>query len=126
VAGLVFGVYGRGRRSVSFAQVLSVVAHAGVILTLRQVIGAGTTYLRETTTSAAAVGLWFPTLDEASPVARFVGTLDLFVLWWLVVLAAGVGVLYNRRFPTTALTFAGAYVAAALLLALAMVATGGS
>ena len=29
-------------------------------------------------------------LDEAAPVARFLGVLDLFVLWWCVVLAGGV------------------------------------
>jgi hypothetical protein len=126
LAGVIFAFYGRGRKAVRFAQVLSVVAHAGVILALRQVIGAGSTYLRETTASITTVGLWFPMLDEALPLARFLGALDFLVLWWLAVLAGGVGVLYNRRFPTTVLTLVGAYLAAALVLALAMLASGGS
>ena len=32
------------------------------------------------------------TLDAASPVARFLGALDVFVIWWAIVLAIGVSV----------------------------------
>lgn len=112
--------------NVAFAQVLSVIAHASVILALRQVIAAPVNYARETTASATSLGVWFPTLDEASPVSRFVGALDVFVLWWVVVLALGVAVLYRRKARTLAATFVGVYVGVALLLAVAMASLGGT
>jgi hypothetical protein len=65
-------------------------------------------------------------LDEASLVARFLGALDLFVIWWAIVLAIGVAVLYRRRARTVAVMFVGVYAALALLLAIAMAVTGGS
>ena len=36
-------------------------------------------------------------LDEASPLARFLSLFDVFVLWWIVVLAIGLAVLYQAR-----------------------------
>jgi hypothetical protein len=114
------------RGGATFRQALAVSAHAGVILALRQLISAPVGYLRESTSSATSLGSWFSTLDEASPVARFLGTLDVFVIWWMVVLAIGVAVLYHRRARAIATTFVGIYAALALLLAIAMAVTGGN
>ena len=74
---------------VRFQQVFAVVVHAGVILTLRQVIAAPVDYARETLASPATLNLFFATLDETSVPARFFGIVDLFVIWWIVVLAIG-------------------------------------
>jgi hypothetical protein len=126
VAAVVFVALGGSKRGTTFRQVFSVTAHAGVLLALRQVIAAPATYIRETTASATAVGLWFPAFDEASPVARFLGALDLMVLWWAVVLGIGIAVLYRRQPRRVVATMVGAYAAGALLLALAMVGFGGS
>jgi hypothetical protein len=126
LAGLLLAALGGRRSGVSFRQVLAVVAFAAVIPALRQVIAAPLSYLRETTASPTALGVWFPMLDEASPVARFLGALDVFVLWWLVVLAIGVGVLYDRRARTITATLVGIYAALALLMAIAMALTGGA
>ena len=65
-------------------------------------------------------------LDEASPLARFLGIVDLFVIWWIVVLAIGVSILYQRSTRSVALVFTGAYVVLALLAALAMAISGGT
>jgi hypothetical protein len=126
LAGLLLAGLGGRRSAVTFKQVLAVVAHAGVILAVRQVVAAPLGYVRETTASATALGVWFPMLDEASPVARFLGALDLFVLWWIVVLAIGVGVLYGRQARTITATLIGIYAALALLMAIAMALTGGA
>jgi hypothetical protein len=123
---LIFLVCGGNRGGATFGQVLSVTAHAGVVLALRQVIAAPATYIRETTASATALGVWFPGFDEASPVARFLGALDLIVLWWAVVLAIGIAVLYRRRTRRVVATVVGAYAGAALLLAIVMAGVGGS
>jgi hypothetical protein len=127
VATLVFLVFRRrSDRPVSYSQVLSVIAHAGVIMAIRQVVAAPIGFMRETTASATSLGVWFPTLDVASAVGRFVGALDVFVLWWVILLAMGVAVLYGWRARTLALSFLGVYVGVALLLAVTMTALGGT
>ena len=115
-----------GGPRVSYAQVLAVMCYAGVILALRQVIATPVDYLRESIASPTTLVQFFAMLDEASPVARFLGVIDLFVVWWIVVLAIGMSVLYERPTRRLALVFAGAYVALAFLAALAMAVSGGT
>ena len=110
---------------VTYRQVLAVVAHAGVILALRQVIAAPITYARETLASPMTLGM-FTILDEGSWPARFLGLIDLFVFWWIVVLAIGVSVLYRRPVLRLAGLFVGAYVTLAIVLTVVMVVTGGT
>jgi len=114
------------RHQATFQQTMAVATHAGVILALRQLVAAPVGYLRETTSSATSLGALFSSLDEASPVARFLGALDVFVIWWAIVLGIGVSVLSHRRAGAVAVTFVGVYAALALLLAIAMAVSGGS
>jgi hypothetical protein len=116
----------KGDRAVSYSQVLAVVAHASVILALRQLVSAPVSYAREATGGATSLGLWFPALDAASFAGRFVGALDVFVLWWVVLLAIGVGILYGRQARSLAAAFLGVYAGLALLLAVTMTALGGT
>jgi hypothetical protein len=111
---------------VSFTHVLAVVCYAGVILALRQVVATPIDYVRESTGSPTTLMQFFSMLDEASPVARFLGVIDLFVVWWIVVLAIGMSVLYRHSTRRLALVFTGAYVVLALLAALAMAVSGGT
>jgi hypothetical protein len=127
-----FGVLGRkngktnaGGRA-SYTQVLSIVCFAGVILALRQVIAAPVDYLRETIASPTSLVQFFTMLDEASAMARFLGVVDLFVVWWIMVLAIGISVLYHRRTRSLAFAFTSAYVVIALLAALVMAMRGGT
>jgi hypothetical protein len=106
--------------AVSYTQVLAVVVHAGVILAVGRLVAAPLVYARETTASAMTVGTWFPSLDEASPVARFLGALDFFTLWWAVVLGIGVAVLSGRRARTCAAWVLSVYVGIALIAAAVM------
>jgi hypothetical protein len=124
-AALIRVALGGRRPQPGFAAVFAVAVHAGVILSLRQVLSAPVAYARETLASATALGVWFPGLDEGSGLARLLGMLDLFVVWWAVVLALGVGVLYQRRARGLAVAFIGVYAGAATLLALLMAAAGG-
>jgi Yip1-like protein len=123
----IFAVFtGIMRGTGTFTQVLAIAAHAGVILALRQVVAAPLNYARETLASPTTLGMFFPMLDEASPAARFLGTIDLFVVWWVVVLAIGVSLLYRRPARSTALIFMGAYVGIAAVLAIVMAVSGGT
>jgi hypothetical protein len=112
--------------SVTFTQVLAVVAHAGVILALRQLIAAPIVYASETLASPITMGMFFRVLDEASPFARFFGIIDLFVVWWALMLAIGTSVLYRRPAGRLAGVFVGAYVTLAVVLTAVMAATGGT
>jgi len=126
IAAVIALVFRRSDRVVSFSQVLAVVAHASVILAIRLLVSAPVSYAREATGGATSLGLWFPALDAASFGGRFVGALDVFVLWWVVLLAIGVGVLYGRQARSVAAAFLGVYVGVALLLAVTMTALGGT
>jgi len=109
-----------------FAEVLTIASYSTVILALRQVIATPVDFMRETIASPTTLVGFFSMLDEASPVARFLGVIDLFVVWWIVVLAIGASLLYRRPTRRLAIAFTGAYVALALLAALAMAVSGGT
>lgn len=127
LSGLIFASFrGTSAGAVTYRQVLAVAAHAGVILALRQVIAAPITYARETLASPTTMSMFFSMLNEASLPARFFGIIDLFVIWWIVVLAIGLSVLYQRPAGRLAVAFVGAYVTLAVVLAVVMAVTGGT
>ncbi|MDO8794159.1 MAG: YIP1 family protein [Vicinamibacterales bacterium] len=110
----------------TYPQLLAITAHASVILALRQLIAAPVNYTRETLASPMTMTIFFSMLDEASPIARLFGVIDLFVVWWLAVLAIGLSVLYRRPTRRVLMGLVGAYVVLALLLVIAMAVTGGT
>ncbi len=127
LAGVIFLVFRpSGKQPVSFSHVLAVTAHASVVLALREVLSVPVSVIRESTGGATSLGLWFPALDAASFAGRFVGALDLLVLWWVVLLAVGVGVLYGLQARRLTAAFLGVYVGMALLIAVTMTALGGN
>jgi hypothetical protein len=65
----------------------------------------------------ANLGVFLPMLEETSFVAVMLRSIDMFLLWWMVVLAIGLGVIYKRRTGPIATTFIGLYVVIALLIA---------
>ena len=81
---------------------------------------------RRALTPDGTLVLFFTMLDEASPLARFFGLIDVFVVWWLVVLAVGMSVLYRKRTVRMAALLVGAYAVVALALAGVMAALGGT
>jgi hypothetical protein len=127
LAALIFGIFSRARGgTATYRQVLAIVAHAGVILSLRQVVAAPLDYGRETLASPLTLNALVTVFDEASPVARFFAMLDLFVLWWIAVLAIGVSALYGCPPRRVALGFMGTYLALAVTVALAVAIMGGT
>ena len=112
--------------TVRYRQVLAVVGHAGVILALRQVVSAPLTYVRETLSSPLTIGAFFPMLDEASAAARVFAAIDVFVIWWIVVLAVGMSVLYRRPTRRVAYLLVGAYVTLSIAVAMLTMVVGGT
>ncbi len=106
--------------SASFKQVAAVLAHSGAVSIVQQLFIFPLNYARESMTSATNLGLLVPFLDEGNLIARFLGTIDLFIIWWLLVMAIGLGVLYRRKTAPIFWSFMGVYVVIALVIALVM------
>lgn len=82
----------------SFKEVMSVVSHATVISALSAVFAGVLAFAQGTVTRFPAnLGLLFPMLGEGSFLAAFLGFIDLFAIWGLIVTAIGLGVLYKRN-----------------------------
>jgi hypothetical protein len=111
--------------SASFTQVAAVVAHSGAVTLVQQLFIAPLNYVRESMSSATNLGVFVPFLDEGNIVARFLGVIDLFIVWWLLVMAIGLGVLYRRRTAPIFWSFIGIYVIIALVVAVVMWSASG-
>ena len=122
IAGIVTGIFstlmgGNG----TFKQVFAVMSHAGVVpaisaLFIAGMLAAGVKPIG-VRPPGANLGVFLPMLEETSFLAVMLRSIDMFLLWWMVVLAIGLGVLYKRRTGPIATTFIGLYVVIALLIA---------
>jgi len=117
--------YARRLPHPSFAQVLTVLVHASAIFAVRELVATPIDYVRESLGGATSLSLVMPAFSESSFPARLLGALDFFVLWWVVLLALGLSILYGARTMPIARWLFGAYAAAAVVLALAQALRGG-
>jgi len=127
LAGLLFAVFNAGLGGgARYKEVLAVVAHAGAITILATLFTLPLNYARESLASPTNLAVFAPFLDEGSLAARFLGMIDLFLVWWVVVLAIGLAVLYKRVTGPVAFWMLGAYVGIAAIIAVIMRAFAGS
>lgn len=110
----------------SFKQVLAIVAHAGVISTLGALFAAPLNYLRGAMTSGANLRVLLPMVEEGTFAGVLLGAVDLFLIWWVVVLAIGLAVLYRRRTQPIAITLLAVYAIIAIGIAALMSRGGGA
>lgn len=108
----------------SLAQALAVTAHAGAVIVARFLVLSPWNYLRESLGSPLNASVAFPAIDEGGFLSSFLGSLDLFAVWWAVVLATGLAVLYHQKVRTVATRVFVAYGAIALAIAGAKSALG--
>jgi hypothetical protein len=113
------------RHPVSFAQVLTVIVHASSVFALRAVIAAPLNYARETLGGGTSLAVMLGGLGDVTFAARLLGAIDVFVLWWVLLLAVGLGMLYQTRAVSIARWFLGAYATGAAALALTQALRGG-
>jgi hypothetical protein len=82
----------------TFKHVMSVVAHSQVISAVGYLFAAPIMYARGVmTTGVANLGALLPMLDETSFLAKFLGMIDLFLIWWVIVLSIGLAALYKKQ-----------------------------
>jgi hypothetical protein len=120
---LVFNVMMGGEAT--FKQLFAVFAHGAVISALGQLFTGPLNYFRGAVTSATNLAVLLPMVDPKSFVGRVLGMTDLFLIWYILVLAIGLAVLYRRRTQPIALTLYGVYAAGVLVIAAVMSALGG-
>ena len=109
----------------TFAQVFSVIVHASSILALRSLVALPINFARESLGGATSLATLLPGLGDATFAARLLGAVDVFVVWWVLLLALGLGMLYHIRAIAVARWLFGAYATGAAALALTQALRGG-
>jgi len=118
VGGIAFAVFNAMLGGdATFKQVFAIVAHSGVVLAVLSLFTTPLSYARESLASTTNLAVFLPFLDESSFAARFLGSLDLIVIWWMVSLAIGLGVLYRKRTGPIAIAMLAVYVAIGVIIA---------
>jgi len=126
-AGILFAVFNAAMGGeASFKQVFAVQAHSGAVSALSAVFSGAINYLRGGVGSVASLGALLPMLPEDSFLGHLLGAIDVFLVWWLVVLAIGLGVLYRRRTQPIAIALLGVYAVIAVVIALFKSRMGGA
>ena len=127
VAGIAFAVFNAALGGdATFKQAYAVVVHSGVIIAVQQLFTLPLDYARQTLSSPTNLMVFLPFLDEESFAARLLGSIDLFVVWWSISLAIGLGVLYRKRTGPIATTLLAIYVVIGLIIAAVKTALAGA
>jgi Yip1 domain len=129
ISGILLGVFNAllGGNA-AYKQVLAVHTHSGATSVLGLLFTLPLNYLRESMTSPTNLGVFAQAfLDDTNVVARFLGTIDVFIIWWVFVNAIGLGVLYKRRTAPIFWSLMGVYIVVALIyVAVTRVMSGGA
>jgi hypothetical protein len=123
---VLFGVFngllgGRAR----FRDLLVIVTYAGVVLMLQQLIATPLDYARQAIAAPLNLSDLLPVFDQGTFLSWFAGSLNLFRLWWIGVLAVGLSLVYGRPATRLVAALSGVYVLAGIILAAVQTATGG-
>jgi hypothetical protein len=118
IAGILFAVFNAALGGdARFKQVFSVVVHSASVFTLGTLFTVPMNYMRGTLTSQTNIGVLLPMIDDSSFIGRLLGMIDLFWVWWILVLAMGIAVLYRRKTQPIAMTLFGIYAVIAVAVA---------
>jgi hypothetical protein len=126
LSGILFAVFAIAGGGATFKQVFTVYAHSGVVMTVSALFAGTINYFRQSMTSASNLNVMLPMLEEGSFVARLAGFVDVFAIWWLIVLSIGLAVAYRKRTQSVAIIIFSIYAVIALAVAGIMSMLGGS
>ena len=118
-AGILFAIFNAALGGeASFKQVYSVYIHSGVVGVASAVLSGAVNYFTGRVGSVTNLGALLPMLSEKSFGAHLLGTIDIFIIWSVIVLAIGLGVLYKRRTQPIAISLLSVYAVIAVVIAL--------
>ena len=103
----------------TFKHVTAVVAHSTVLAALQLLFVYPMFYLNQSMSNPTAVTVFMPFLDAQSFLGRFLGTFDVFRIWWVGNVAIGLGVLYGKRVQPIFSSLMAVYIVVALVVAIA-------
>ena len=127
IAGVLFLVFNVAMGgSATFKQLFAVFVHAGIISALQQLFTGPLNYFRGAVTSATNLAVLLPMVEPKSFVGRILSMTDLFLIWYLLVLAIGLAVLYRRKTQPIALALYGVYAAGVVVIAAIWSRVGGA
>ncbi len=109
---------------VRYAVALAVTVHASVALAMQQVVATPLHFVRESLTSPTNIAGVLPMLEEGSLPARWLGTIDMFGLWWVWLLAVGLGAATGRPARRYLVRLLLAYVGVATIVAVVFAVLG--
>jgi hypothetical protein len=117
IAAIILGIWGMLLGGTgTFKQVYAILAHSGIITAVQVLFTMPLSYVSGRLASAT-LDIFMPMVEETSFIARFLGAIDLFWVWWCISVAIGVGVLFKRKTGGIAFTMLGVYFCIALVLA---------
>ena len=103
-----------------FKQVYAVIAHSAVISCLQGILTVTLLLVGAkpsgTSPPGANLAIFVPMLEETSFVTRFLGAIDLILVWWIATLSIGLAVMYRRRTGAIATTLLAIYLVIALIV----------
>jgi hypothetical protein len=115
ISGILFAIFNAAMGgNARFKQLFAVLVHAGVIFAVGALFSGPINYARGSMSSATSLGAILPMLDEKSFIGRLAGMLDIFWMWWVIVISIGLGVLYRRKTQPIATGFFVLYAAIVL------------
>jgi hypothetical protein len=127
VAGMAFGIFnGVLGDNAAFRQVFAVVTSSSVVSALRALFSTPLNYARESLSNPTTLGTVLPLFDNDTFGGRLLGSIDLFLIWWVLNLAIGLSVLYKRPTVPIATTMLAVYGAIALTIAAVRSALAGA
>jgi hypothetical protein len=127
VTGIFFAIFNAGLGGeASFRQVFSVLVHANAVSALSGVFSGTINYFRGSIGSVTSLGALLPMLPENSFFGRLLGMVDVFMIWYVLVLAMGLAVLYRRRTQPIAISLLAVYAVIAVVVALVKSRLGAS
>jgi hypothetical protein len=103
-----------------YKQILAVLIHANVISAVSALFSGLINYVRGGAGSATSLTSLLPMLDDKSFAGRLAGAVDVFLIWWVLVLAVGLAVLYRRKTQPIAITLFAIYAVIAVTIAAVM------
>ena len=110
----------------TFKQAFAVATHSQIVVALQQVFVMPLNYMRESMSSATNLGIFLPMLDETGFLARLLGAIDIFWIWWVLNLSIGLAVMYKIRTAPIAWSLLAVYFVVAVIFAAVRVAIAGA
>jgi hypothetical protein len=124
-----FGLIGLARADgsrLALPAALAVSVHAATVLVLQELVATPLHYFQESITSPTTLARVFPGFGDGTLPARLLGSIELFGLWWVWLLALGLAAATGRPARRYLARLLVVYLGIAALLATVMTVAGGS